>query len=196
VKKKKITVYKHPKAAPELKLDLGAGKHCKEGFDGVDRVKLDGIKYVHDLKKTPWPWKDSSVDEVHCSHFLEHLTGEERIPFMAELWRVLKPGAKAVIVVPDYRSVRAIQDPTHKFPPIGPQSFMYWNAEWRNAQGNDIHYIENGHPINFDFSWAESYDPVWGNRAQDARVFGANHYNNVVQDIIVTMVKKQEAAAG
>lgn len=187
-KKKKISIYNPPKDALEVKLDLGCGEHKKEGFVGVDIAKVKGVDIVHDLKKTPWPWKDASVDEVHCSHFLEHLTGPERIPFMAELWRILKPNAKAVIVTPDYRSVRAVQDPTHAWPPLGPQSYLYWNRKWR--QDNGIHYIENGKPIDFDFGYAESYDAAWGQRHEAARVFASTHYLNAVQDIIVTMTKR------
>lgn len=176
--------------APPLRLDLGAGEHTREGFVGVDIAKCPGISVVHDLKKHPWPWKMNTVDEAHASHFLEHLTGPERIGFMEELWRVLKPGAKAQIIIPYWGSVRSVQDPTHQWPPIVAQSFLYFNADWRKANG--IHYITNGKPIDFDFSWAESYTPEWGSRAQDARVFAAAHYTNVIQDLIVTVVKRPQ----
>ncbi len=195
MKKKKIRIYKNPVEKSEVKLDLGCGKHRQEGFIGVDASKVDGVDVVHDLKKTPWPWKTGSVDEVRCSHFLEHLTGDERIPFMAELWRILKVGAKAVITTPHHLSVRAVQDPTHKYPPVSPQQYLYWNREWRNANGNDIHYIENGHPIDFDFSYAESFDQTWGNKSAETRQFASQHYVNVAQDLIVTMVKRGETAA-
>ena len=83
-KARQIKIYAPPPVAKkEVKLDLGCGKHKKEGFIGVDQAKVEGVDVVHDLKKTPWPWKANSVDEIHCSHFLEHLDGIERIPFMA-----------------------------------------------------------------------------------------------------------------
>ena len=55
-----------------LKLDLGAGQSPREGFEGVD---LNAPNPAHrvDLFSYPMPWEDSSVDELHCSHFIEHL---------------------------------------------------------------------------------------------------------------------------
>ena len=58
-----------------FKLDLGCGKNKQAGFVGVDERAFEGVDVAHDLRR-PWPWSDSSVDEVHCSHFLEHLTGQ------------------------------------------------------------------------------------------------------------------------
>ena len=75
-----------------LKLDLGCGRHKREGFLGVDSSPDCGADVVHDLNVIPWPFEDASVDEVNCSHFLEHLDGAERIVFMNELYRVMKPG--------------------------------------------------------------------------------------------------------
>ena len=72
-----------------IRLDLGCGKNKKPGFFGVDSIAFDGVDKVVDLTK-PWIWGDNTVQEVHCSHFLEHLTGEQRIIFFNELYRVLQ----------------------------------------------------------------------------------------------------------
>lgn len=63
-------------ARSELKLDLGCGQNPREGFEGVD---LYGEKAKHrvDLFRFPWPWADNSVDEINCSHFLEHVPARE-----------------------------------------------------------------------------------------------------------------------
>lgn len=55
-----------------LRLDLGCGNTPREGFEGVD---VAGDKAMHkvDLFKFPWPWADNSVEELHCSHFAEHI---------------------------------------------------------------------------------------------------------------------------
>ena len=73
--KKKL---KAVEAVPLLKLDLGCGKNKQAGFHGVDSIKFEGVDTICDLTK-PWPWADSSVSDVYCSHFIEHLNGEERI---------------------------------------------------------------------------------------------------------------------
>lgn len=124
-----------PVAAPAvpLRLDLGCGSTPKEGFIGVDVRQFGNVGVVCDLAKQPWPWADSSVDEVHCSHMLEHVPRLERIHFVNELWRVLKPGAKATIITPHWASVRAYADVTHEWPPVVPMFWAYLDAEWRKT---------------------------------------------------------------
>jgi SAM-dependent methyltransferase len=57
----------------KLKLDLACGQNKVEGFKGVDRVALEGVDYVVDLQEYPWPFEDNSVDEIYCSHYIEHI---------------------------------------------------------------------------------------------------------------------------
>ena len=57
---------------PLVRLDLGAGQSPREGFAGVDLYAPDP-QYRVDLFSFPWPWADGEVDELHCSHFVEHL---------------------------------------------------------------------------------------------------------------------------
>jgi hypothetical protein len=80
-KRKPQTIRKAPAlveavSTPTIKLDLGCGQNPKEGFEGVD-IRGGKAKHVCDLFKFPWPFQDSSVDEVHCSHFLEHVPARE-----------------------------------------------------------------------------------------------------------------------
>ena len=92
--------------ATPIKLDLGCGKSKKAGFTGVDVLKLDGVDVVHDVRSGRWPWDDNSVDEIHASHFLEHLTNldgkNERVHFFNEAYRVLKPGASMSLIFPHW----------------------------------------------------------------------------------------------
>jgi hypothetical protein len=61
---------------PPLRLDLGCGNNPREGFEGVDKF-APNAKHKVDLFKFPWPWADNSVDELHASHFLEHIPARE-----------------------------------------------------------------------------------------------------------------------
>lgn len=168
-----------------LKLDLGCGPSKKEGFIGVDALPFDGkVDVVHDLRLV-WPWEDESVEEVHSSHFLEHLTGDERVTFFNELYRVMKKGAKATIVVPHWSSERAYGDPTHKWPPVVGFSFYYLSRDWRaqNAPHTDYN-------CDFDATWGFSMAHPWTLRNQETQMFALSHYVNVAQDMIATVTKK------
>ena len=64
------------RGALERRLDLGCGQNVKEGYEGVDLYGSEASHLV-DLFKFPWPFSDDSVDEIHCSHFLEHIPARE-----------------------------------------------------------------------------------------------------------------------
>lgn len=61
---------------PVVKLDLGCGKKPREGFEGVDLISNESTHKV-DLFKFPFPWADESVDQIHTSHFIEHIPNRE-----------------------------------------------------------------------------------------------------------------------
>jgi hypothetical protein len=166
-----------------LKLDLGCGKNKKPGFVGVDAITFPGVDTVHDLTK-PWPWKDASVDEVHSSHFLEHLMQEERVLFFNELYRVLRFGAQANIVVPSWSSERAYGDPTHKWPPVVGFAFLYLNKAWREQNAPHTAYT-----CDFDFQGGNTLGHPWHLKNQEAQLFAQNHYLNVALDTFVTITK-------
>ncbi len=131
-----------------LRLDLGCGQRPADGYEGVD---LYSDKAVHkvDLMKFPFPWKDGSVGEIYTAHFIEHIPNRDieardlSVPgrvdlldkdmlfaFMDECWRILVPGGKLFIAVPNARSDGAFQDPTHRrF--LNQNTFWYFNAQKR-----------------------------------------------------------------
>lgn len=172
--------------ATALKLNLGCGKRKVDGFTGVDISSDCGADVVHDLFQFPWPFEDSSVDEVQSSHFLEHVPGRLRQRFFNELYRVMKPGATATFITPNADSHRAIQDPTHEWPPICPASYLYYNAQWR--KDNELDHYEA--TCDFDFTYADAVEGPWALRSQEARDFAMRHYNNVALDLHVVLTKR------
>lgn len=73
-----------------------------EGFTPIDR-KLGSEAY-------PLPYDDNSIEEIRCSHLLEHLTFRDASEAMDEWARVLKPGGRIRISVPDVDKVLAAKD--------------------------------------------------------------------------------------
>jgi tetratricopeptide (TPR) repeat protein len=165
-----------------LRLDIACGKNKKPGFTGVDI--WTGADIVADLEKFPWPFDDDSVDEVFCSHYLEHTP--DLISFANELYRILKVGAKAEIICPYYSSIRAWQDPTH-LRAISENTFLYFMKEWRVGNKLD-HY-----PITADFDFECSYvlDSEWQGKNEEELRFAIKHCINVVSDIRAVLVKRK-----
>ncbi|MFN7551256.1 MAG: class I SAM-dependent methyltransferase [Pseudomonadota bacterium] len=169
-----------------MKLDLGCGNAKKPGFTGVDVAPDCGADIVYDLRTTPWPFADESVDEAWCAHFFEHLSGAQRIAFMEELHRVMKPGAQATIITPYWTSGRAVQDPTHQWPPLLESSYLYFNRDWRERSGMG-HY---GIRCDFDYRFAFAYVDDWAHKPAEEREFARKHFVNVVGDLHVFLTRR------
>ncbi len=82
------------------KLNLGYGSFKKEGYINIDRIKSLKPDVLHDLNKTPYPFKKNYFDIIKANHVLEHLGDVFRI--MKELHRILKPGGYLFIKVPHF----------------------------------------------------------------------------------------------
>jgi len=167
----------------ESKLDLACGQNRQEGFFGIDIAPGENVDAVVDLESYPWPIESDSVEEVFCSHYIEHTP--DIIKFMEELYRILKKDGKAKFIAPYYTSMRCWQDPTHKRA-ISEASFLYYNKEWRKNNKLD-HY-----PITCDFDYTYGYDmdAEFANKHDEARNFAIKHYWNVVNDIHVVLTKR------
>lgn len=79
----------------------------KEGSHELQQLSLEENYIDHDLT-TGIPFSDGSVDGVLASHFLEHLDLQEAWKFVAECYRVLKPGGVMVASVPNTSYFREV----------------------------------------------------------------------------------------
>lgn len=182
-----------------MKLNLACGKHKIPGWMNVDVSEQVGPDVVADLLKFPWRFgpcglhdsdmgmaymKSDEIEEIFCSHFVEHI-GDELIAFMDEAHRVLKPGGLFRIRCPYYTSIRAVQDPTHKrF--ISEAMFQYFSAEGRKRLGMD-HY-----PIKADFDVQEMrfhFPEEMQHIPEDERKYLLQHCWNTAADIEVLLRK-------
>ena len=167
-----------------LRIDIGVGKTKMDGWEGIDAIDF-GQKHVHDIHKgLPW-LEDNSVDEVRSSHFVEHLTGAERIPFFNELYRVMKPKATALIVTPNWSHSCAYGDPTHQWPPMSEWYPLYLNKPWRDANAPHAAYT-----CDFDHVVAGSWDQSIESRNPETKSFMMRQYTNAFRDLIITLTKK------
>lgn len=173
-----------------LRLDLGCGRNKREGFVGVDKYETEQTDLVFDLLTYPWPWADNSVDELNVSHFFEHIPGLDRPRFMEEVYRVMKPGAKALFVVPYYKSPRAYQDFSHAWPPVCEQAFLYFSKAWREAPGNWLTHGVYDIKADFDFTYGYILDGATELKCEEAKAFALKHYWEAALDLHVTLIKR------
>lgn len=171
-----------------MKLDIGCGTRKQEGHIGVDILDFPGVDVVMNAGKDHWPWEDNTVDEIWCSHFVEHLTAPERIHFVNEAYRVLKDGAKVTLITPCWSSNRAYGDLTHQWPPVSEMWFCYLNSDWRkvNAPHNQFYLCD------FDHTYAYGLHPNLLNRNVEVQTFWLTHFKEAAQDIIATLIKKEK----
>ena len=174
-----------------MKLDLGCGGKKKDGFLGVDQYPMEGVDVVLNIGVDPWPWEDGTVEEVHASHFLEHLTAMQRVHFMNEAYRVMKDGAKATIITPHWASNRAYGDFTHQWPPVAEMFFYYLKRAWRETQAphTDKKWNPQGYDCDFDATWGYSFAPDLAARHQDHVQFALQNYKEAAQDLHASLIK-------
>jgi hypothetical protein len=172
------------------KLDLACGDNKQEGFIGVDIAETPSVDQVHDLTQTPWPFEDNSIGEARCSHFFEHLEPVQRILFMNELFRVLVPGAGCTFITPRGFD-RQVQDFTHKWPPVVPASFFYFDKAWLEA--NKLTHYRDLHGIACDFEsrpLTVSVTPEFAMKSDEHKLFAIQQYANAAVDLVVLLVKR------
>lgn len=88
-----------PSAVFHVKLNIGAGDIPIEGYTPVD------AKLGHDASRLEYD--DCVADEVYASHVLEHVKHDDVRATVAEWYRVLKPGGRMRIAVPDFAKIAA-----------------------------------------------------------------------------------------
>lgn len=99
----------------DVKVNVGCGKQTWDGFYCIDAVRHPKASRDPDLihaftfgpcgeLENPIPLPDSCADEVHNYHFIEHVTRWQSPSILAEFRRLLKPGARLVMELPNLES--------------------------------------------------------------------------------------------
>ena len=84
-------------------LNLGCGAHFFDDWNNLDLLVHPNIVYFDVTRTLPYP--ENSFDATYSSHVLEHLEPEMGHRFLAEQFRVLKPGGVCRIAVPDLERI-------------------------------------------------------------------------------------------
>jgi hypothetical protein len=108
-----------------MKLNLGSSNRHFPDFVSVDICPPAEV--IADLN-APWPWENSSIEEIRAWDIVEHLRSP--VFTMNEAFRVLVPNGRFDIQVPTTDGRGAWQDPGH---------VSFWNR-------NSFFYYEHGNP--------------------------------------------------
>lgn len=82
-----------------MRLNVGCGKRRLPGYTGVDVVQRDGVDIVAPAHEIPL--LDASVHEILGVHIFEHFLLWECDGVLAEWRRLLRPGGRLVLEMPD-----------------------------------------------------------------------------------------------
>lgn len=83
----------------DIRLNIGCGGRNVEGFIGVDAVPRPAAKIV--AKADSIPLEDGTVSEIMAIHLWEHFYRWECAGVLKEWKRLLKPGGKLVLELPN-----------------------------------------------------------------------------------------------
>lgn len=88
-------------AAPSefMRLNIG-GSETRDGWKIVDAQARPGADFVADLRNLD-QFSSGSCQEIYASHVLQHLNQREVIPALRGLHRLLVPGGRLYLAVPD-----------------------------------------------------------------------------------------------
>lgn len=115
-------------------VNIGCGMDYRAGWLNTDISATAKCDVVHDIRTERLPVEDGEVDVVYASGVLEQILLNEHLLFaFNEVWRVLKPGGKFNIVVPNAEHSIAFQDPwdVRKFVPKTFQYFLNGSREYK-----------------------------------------------------------------
>lgn len=94
-------------------LNVGCRAGKNPNWVGIDSRPRLGVDILHDLESFPYPFEDSSCISIAAAHVVEHIHPVKFIPWMNEMWRLLKPDGQLAISCPYAGSVGFWSDPTH-----------------------------------------------------------------------------------
>ena len=104
-----------------MKLNLGSGFRKQLGYINIDNRQECFPDLIFDLTKG-LPYPDNSCSEIRAYDFLEHLTPDQALFMIDEVYRVLRPNGKFESFTPSTTGNGAFMDLHHR---------SFWNrASW------------------------------------------------------------------
>lgn len=87
-----------------IKVHLGCGHRVIPGFIHVDLCDMPHIDHKSSIDRLPF-FSDGSADLIYCSHALEYFDRVQACDVLKEWYRVLSPGGRLRLAVPDFEAL-------------------------------------------------------------------------------------------
>lgn len=104
-------------------MDVGCGINKYPGAIGIDHNPRSRADVLVELDRFPYPFRDSSFDEVRAIHLIEHVA--DVIRTLEEFHRITRPGGRVILSTPHYTDFSSFCDPTHRWH-LNSYSFRYF----------------------------------------------------------------------
>jgi len=129
-----------------MRLNLCCGEDVRPGYINIDVRRTRPEVLVMDIEKELLRvFPDNSVDEIIARDCIEHISWRRVEDLLKDIYRVLKPGGKVYIQVPDLEAIakKIILNPDFKYGELeGWKAISYW------VYGGQ-EYPENSHKAGF-----------------------------------------------
>lgn len=171
-------------------LNIGSGTDYKKSTDAEQWVNFDINPDVHpdvlgDVDDLRVHFAENEFDEVHLIHVWEHCP--DLMTSMEQIWRVLKPDGRLVIVAPYYTSRWSSGDPTH-IHPIGEHTFGFLSYPIYEENAKKKTHMSQLFPeCDFDIKKLVLV-PLSEKETFKDQQFAIKHYFNVIDEIQAELV--------
>lgn len=141
-------------------VNIGCGSVFHSDWINLDKIPVSSEVKAYDIRDR-LPFLDEEIDACYSSHVLEHLSPEDAQQFLADCYRILKPGSVIRLVVPNLEVIARLYLQYLEESNSGIQSAEA-NYDWmllelydqsiRKFPGGEMkHFLMNPHLSNRDF---------------------------------------------
>lgn len=134
------------------------------------------------LNDIRWNLKNSMFSRIEVEHVVESIDSLKN--FMEELYRICELEGKIKIKTYYFNSAKQTILLNQKRQ-ISEYTFLPFNRNWRVENK-----IQDQVNCNFEFTYGFDVGQEWSFRSEDTRNFAIKHYQNVVDELIVDLIKK------
>ena len=151
-----------------MKINVGCGESCNDGYVPIDKI------YGQEIMEIDFPV--GSVDEIYCSHMLEHLDKCDAEILMSRFHKWLKVNGTLFLAVPDLEAIAELiligEEKTRLFGMLFGTPYREYRHKWGWTRSTLIELAnESG------FSYVKDFEPFMKSNEEMLKVFYTNGFD-------------------